>query len=125
MIASPSELIQHLATPDWKSLAIAVILPLIGGGLGSVAVANNINTWYRGINKPSWNPPDWLFGPVWTALYAMMGLASYLVWLEGGFEHQAVPLGVYGLQLLLNILWTPLFFGAHRLDLATADIIGG
>eukprot|EP00878_Enallax_costatus_P028783 GHUV01031125.1.p1 GENE.GHUV01031125.1~~GHUV01031125.1.p1 ORF type:complete len:178 (+),score=28.09 GHUV01031125.1:82-615(+) len=118
------ELSGHLATINWKQLAVALAIPLVGGIGGSLATANQINTWYRGINKPSWTPPNWLFGPVWTALYAMMGLASYLVWRQGGFERQAVPLAVYGVQLVLNLLWTPLFFKAHRLDLASADIAG-
>ncbi|KAF6235939.1 TspO/MBR-related protein [Scenedesmus sp. NREL 46B-D3] len=114
----------HLATMDWKQLAVAVAIPLAGGIGGSLATANEITTWYRGINKPSWTPPNWLFGPVWTALYCMMGLASYLVWRQGGFERQAVPLAVYGVQLVLNFLWTPLFFKVHRLDLASLDIAG-
>jgi len=71
------------------------------------------------------NPQNWLFGPVWTVLYAAMGYASYRVYEQGGFAKQGAPLGVYIAQLVLNFLWTPLFFFFHRLDLASIDIVGG
>eukprot|EP00878_Enallax_costatus_P008890 GHUV01009293.1.p1 GENE.GHUV01009293.1~~GHUV01009293.1.p1 ORF type:complete len:185 (+),score=23.57 GHUV01009293.1:404-958(+) len=114
----------QLAHLDWKTLGYAVAIPLAGGIGGSLATANEIPTWYRSIRKPSWTPPNWLFGPVWTVLYAMMGIASYLVYKQGGWNKQSTPLTVYGIQLLLNFLWTPLFFKAHKLGLASLDIIG-
>jgi tryptophan-rich sensory protein len=115
---------EHLAHLDWKTLGYAVAIPLAGGVGGSLATASQITTWYRTIRKPSWTPPNWLFGPVWTALYIMMGYASYLVYQQGGFQKQSGPLTVYGIQLLLNFLWTPLFFKAHKLGLASLDIVG-
>ena len=79
--------------------------------------------WYAGINKPAWNPPGWIFGPVWSTLYTMMAVAAWLVWRRGGFAAQRRPLGWFLAQLVLNALWTPLFFGLHQPGLAFAEII--
>ena len=87
----------------------------------SVFIAKH--TWYAGLVKPTWNPPAWLFGPVWTALYIMMAVAAWLVWREGGWRVQRWPLGLYLAQWTLNALWTPLFFGLHRPGLAFAEIL--
>ncbi|MCU0784896.1 MAG: tryptophan-rich sensory protein [Verrucomicrobia bacterium] len=79
--------------------------------------------WYATLKKPSWNPPGWIFGPVWTALYTMMAVAAWLVWKRGGFVAQRRPLLIFLAQLALNALWTPLFFGLHRPGLAFAEIV--
>jgi benzodiazapine receptor len=79
--------------------------------------------WYAGLQKPAWNPPAWIFGPVWTALYTMMAVAAWLVWKRGGFKSQRWLLGLFLVQLALNALWTPLFFGLHQTGLAFAEII--
>ena len=79
--------------------------------------------WYASLRKPAWNPPSWLFGPVWTLLYVMMAVAAWLVWREGGWEKQSRPLGLFVFQWLLNVLWTPLFFGMHRAGLAYIEIV--
>jgi translocator protein len=79
--------------------------------------------WYGALTKPAWNPPGWLFGPVWTALYTMMAVAAWLVWRQGGWARQRSPLLLFLTQLTLNALWTPLFFGAHWLGVAFADIV--
>lgn len=105
------------------ALAVCLIIPVVGGLLLGFASTGSIKGWYATLKKPSWNPPNWLFGPVWTVLYAAMGYASYAVYEKGGFKAQAVPLGIYIAQLVLNFLWTPLFFIAHRLDIASIDII--
>ena len=79
--------------------------------------------WYAGLHKPAWNPPAWIFGPVWTLLYVMMAVAAWLVWREGGWKKQGRALGWFLLQWLLNAMWTPLFFGMHRPGLAFAELI--
>ena len=79
--------------------------------------------WYAALQKPSWNPPGWIFGPVWSALYTMMAVAAWLVWRRGGFAAQGRPLGAFLAQLALNALWTPLFFGLHRPGVAFAEIL--
>lgn len=76
---------------------------------------------YPTIVKPSWNPPNWIFGPVWTALYTAIGYASWRVW-QSGVGLFSLPLGLYGLQLALNFMWTPLFFKMHNLKAASVDI---
>ncbi len=79
--------------------------------------------WYAALNKPAWNPPGWIFGPVWTALYAMMAVAAWLVWQRGGLAGQRRPLGLFLAQLALNALWTPLFFGLRQPGVAFAEIL--
>ncbi len=79
--------------------------------------------WYASLNKPSWNPPAWVFGPVWTGLYTMMAVAAWLVWKRGGFTAQRRALGLFLVQLALNALWTPLFFGLHRIGAAFGEIL--
>jgi translocator protein len=79
--------------------------------------------WYGALKKPSWNPPGWIFGPVWTALYTMMAVAARLVWRQGGWGKRRKPLLIFLAQLALNALWTPLFFGLHRPGVAFAEIV--
>ena len=79
--------------------------------------------WYAALQKPTWNPPAWVFAPVWSTLYAMMAVAAWLVWKRGGFVAQRRPLTLFLAQLVLNAAWTPLFFGLHRPGLAFAEII--
>ena len=79
--------------------------------------------WYAQLNKPSWNPPGWVFGPVWTLLYVMMSVAAWRVWKQGGFTSQRRPLSLFLLQLALNAAWTPLFFGLRQPGIAFAEIV--
>ncbi len=103
-----------LALVGWIVLCLAA-------SLGAVFVS--VDGWYAGLVKPSWNPPAWLFGPVWTLLYVMMAVAAWLVWREGGWSAQRRPLVLFLAQWLLNALWTPLFFGLHRPDIALVEIL--
>lgn len=84
------------------------------------AVVARPDAWYQALARPSWNPPPWVFGPVWTTLYATMGLAAWRVWLRGGWCR---PLAWWGLQLLLNAAWTPVFFGLHLLGASVVVIV--
>jgi tryptophan-rich sensory protein len=79
--------------------------------------------WYYQLNKPWFNPPNWIFGPVWSFLYCAMGVAAWLAWRTGNAHTLAWPLGLFLLQLVLNALWTPLFFGMRRPGLALIDIM--
>ncbi|KAH0561470.1 translocator protein [Cotesia glomerata] len=103
---------------------VAVVLPNLGGWAGAFVTRQNISPWYKTLNKPAWTPPNWMFGPVWTGLYCSMGYASYLVYRDGGgFENAAVPLSIYGANVALNWIWTPIFFGAHNIKLALYEIV--
>jgi len=79
--------------------------------------------WYAALQKPAWNPPSWIFGPVWTVLYTMMAVAAWLVWIDGGFAARRRPLAWFLTQLALNAAWTPIFFGLHQPGLACAEIL--
>lgn len=102
---------------------LSVIIPLAVGGLSGYLTSGEIKDWYRTVEKPVFNPPDFVFGPVWTALYIMMGIAFVLVWkagAESGRKRKAMTL--YFLQLLLNFLWSLIFFGAHEIGWALVEI---
>lgn len=79
--------------------------------------------WYRNLTKPPGTPPDWLFGPVWTVLYILMGIAAWRVWLAAGFRCAVAALGMFFVQLALNAAWTPLFFGFQRPGSALGVIV--
>ena len=79
--------------------------------------------WYAALKKPSWNPPNWIFGPVWSALYTMMAVAAWLVWRRGGFKLNRLPLALFLTQLFLNSLWSWLFFGLKNPALAFGEIV--
>jgi tryptophan-rich sensory protein len=108
--------------PGVQSLLIAVGIPLIAG-IADGLVNSPSGAWYKQLDKPWWNPPGFLFGAAWSVLYPVMGLASWLVWADGGFQKQGYPLALYAAQLLLNLAWPALFFGAHSIGLALVDII--
>lgn len=101
-------------------LLLFVSIPLIGGLLSSISLRGEWKQWYDKLDKPSWTPPAWLFGPAWTVLYILMGIASYIVWQNGG---GAVPLSMYFIQLAVNLTWSPVFFGLRRPDIALAIIL--
>lgn len=105
-----------------RILALAGWLLVCFAAAGTGAFVS-IGGWYAALNKPSWNPPGWIFGPVWTLLYILMAIAAWQVWCDGGWKLQGRPLGLFLLQLLFNAAWTPLFFGMHRTDLALLDIL--
>jgi tryptophan-rich sensory protein len=111
---SPSAVVCWLALAGWLTACFAA------ASLGAVFMPGE---WYASLKKPEWNPPVWIFGPVWSALYAMMAVAAWLVWRQGGWGKQRKPLLVFLAQLALNALWTPLFFGLHWPGLAFAEIV--
>jgi benzodiazapine receptor len=78
--------------------------------------------WYADLVKPAWNPPNWIFAPVWTFLYILMGIAAWMVWLRAGWKGARAAFGVFFLQLALNSLWSYLFFGAHLMGWALVEI---
>ena len=113
---------QQLSRAGRDALALVGWL-LLTFTASATAVFVSTGDWYARLVKPSWNPPSWLFGPVWSVLYAMMAVAAWLVWREGGWTGQKWALSLYLIQWVLNALWTPIFFGMHRPDLAFAEIL--
>lgn len=109
---------------SFLGLLAAIALPLGAGALGAIPTASAVPTWYRHIKKPRWNPPSWVFAPVWTLLYGLMGTAVWLVWRLGPEKPEVRrAVSLYGVQLLLNGLWTPIFFGLRSPGLALAEIV--
>ena len=96
--------------PNYLKLIISLALPQLAGGLGAFFTITSIESWFSTLVKPSWNPPSWLFGPVWTLLYILMGIACYLIW-KSDFPQKKGLLKLYAIQLILNALWSPAFFG--------------
>jgi tryptophan-rich sensory protein len=107
------------------ALGLGVFLALCfgAGALGSLFTSPSIPTWYAELKRPVWTPPNWLFGPVWTALYLMMGVAGWLVWRQAGVSGAAWALALFGLQLALNVLWAILFFGMRSPGVAFGEIV--
>ena len=97
-------------------IIISVVICLLAGAIGAAATKTSVNTWYLTINKPSFNPPNWVFSPVWTILFILMGVAAGIVW-NRGFYHKWVKIALYhfGFQLLLNISWSLVFFGLNEI----------
>lgn len=108
----------------FPKILIAVIVCLGIGFFSSFATQSSIDTWYASLNKPFFNPPDWIFGPVWTVLYILMGIAAGLVWSKG-FYHKWVQTALYHFifQLLFNGLWSIVFFGFHSPGFAFLNIL--
>ena len=107
----------------WIGLVVFVVVCLGAGGLGAIATTPEIDGWYKTIAKPTWNPPDSVFGPVWTTLFILMGIAAWLVWQRKGFKVAAMPLSLFAAQLVLNIAWSWIFFGLHQPGWAFVEIV--
>ncbi|HZH90481.1 MAG TPA: TspO/MBR family protein [Pyrinomonadaceae bacterium] len=107
---------------QWTGLALAVGVCFAAAAVASSYTAPAIPGWYASLRKPAWNPPNWLFGPVWTLLYLMMAVAAWLVWRERGFAGAGTALALFSLQLILNALWSVIFFGRRNPALALVEI---
>jgi translocator protein len=112
----------ELSSP-WKFI-IAVFICEAVGIVSGLLTQNEMTTWFSSLNKPSWNPPAYLFGPVWTTLYFLMGVSLWLVWKSNAPETQKLRAELtFALQLFLNFMWSILFFKCHSPALAFVDII--
>ena len=107
---------------NYLKLGVSILLPQLAGGLGAFFTITSVESWYMTIQRPRWNPPNWLFGPVWTALYLMMGIACYLIW-KSDHPLKKQLLWLYFAQLALNALWSPAFFGLENPLLGLVVII--
>ncbi|MBK8908138.1 MAG: tryptophan-rich sensory protein [Rhodospirillales bacterium] len=121
MTASPSS--RRRSGPDLLGLAGFAVLCLAVSGIGGAITATSVDGWYQTLQKPSFNPPDWVFGPVWTVLYVMMAVAAWRVWRRAGFAGGRAALTAFLVQLGLNLAWTVLFFGLQAIGLALIEIV--
>lgn len=99
---------------------ISILICLSAGFIGSFFTTPSITTWYSALQKPAFSPPNWLFAPVWTTLFILMGISLYLIWNKGGEKRQYL---LFSAQLLLNMLWSFLFFAFHSPFFAFLEII--
>ena len=107
----------------YLKLTLCLLLPLIVGGVAGYATATSIGTWYAQLNKPFFNPPNWLFGPVWTVLYILMGVSFYLILQSTKNIDRRKAIYVFVIQLFLNFWWSFLFFKFHLLFIALVEIV--
>ncbi len=105
---------------NWGRLLGCIFGVELIGNIGSLATFSQITTWYAALNKPAFNPPNGIFGPVWTILFALMGIALYLVWSE---KNNKKALALFAIQLVLNVLWSFVFFGWHQPGWAFIEIM--
>jgi benzodiazapine receptor len=103
-------------------LIVSILLPLIIGGVSGYYTASNIQSWYITLIKPSFNPPNYLFGPVWTTLYIIMGISFYMIWSSTKINKNKL-IGIYLFQLILNFLWSFIFFKYHAIGIAALEIV--
>lgn len=109
---------------NWGKLGLAIGITEGSGIVGSIFTTPEIKTWYPTLVKPSFNPPNYLFGPVWTILFVLMGIALYLMWQVKNGKNKDEALKIFWLQLGLNVAWSLFFFGLHNPFLAFIDILG-
>lgn len=107
----------------WLALAMFLLVVFAVAGIGGAVTASSVNGWYQTLAKPSFNPPDWVFGPVWTALFALMALAAALVWRNGHGRRRRAAMAWFLGQLALNLAWSCLFFGLQAVGIALICLI--
>jgi tryptophan-rich sensory protein len=109
---------------NFAKLLVAIVVSQAAGLLGTIFTTPKIPTWYAELAKPSFNPPSWIFGPVWTTLFLLMGIAAYMVW-KNGLENRGTKtaLGIFLAQLVANVLWSAFFFGLENPGLGFAWIL--
>jgi len=132
---------------NWIKLVVSLVIPLVAGWIGSLYIMPSIGTWYATLAKPALNPPSWIFAPVWTLLYILMGIALFIVWKKdwqvkselladcdkswnpwtrafwsGDWQKQNI-IAIFAVQLVLNVLWSYIFFGLHQPGVAFFELI--
>jgi len=116
---------------DILRLVISIAIPLMAGLIGSIFTSQSVSTWFQTTEKPSFSPPNWLFGPVWTSLYVLMGVSLFLIWRVTSSTtfpkdrriREMAAFIAFGTQLILNVLWSFLFFGLRSPQLAFVEIM--
>ena len=102
---------------------ISILLPLSLGAIAGMFTSQSVPEWYATLNRPSFNPPNWIFGPVWTTLYILMGISFFLIWKQEASKVRNRAILIFLLQLLLNFAWSFIFFYFNMIGLALVEII--
>ncbi len=102
---------------------VSIVLPLSVGAIAGIATAQSIPEWYTTLNRPVFNPPNWIFGPVWTTLYVLMGISLFLIWKQDVSKKRNVAIFIFFFQLLLNFAWSFIFFYFKMIGFALIEII--
>jgi len=118
--ATPGGLARHR---DIAGLLAFLVICLGVSAAGGAATASSVGTWYQALIKPPFNPPDWLFAPVWTVLYVMMAVAGWRVWRAHGLRGARLAMALFGIQLALNLAWSFVFFGYRLIGAALIEIV--
>jgi translocator protein len=108
---------------SWISLVPFVVICFAAAGIGSLFTSRSVNTWYTQLRRPVWTPPNWIFGPVWTTLYLLMAISAWLVWRSTEWPSARFALSLFAIQLVLNTLWSVVFFGLRKIGLAFGEIL--
>jgi len=109
---------------NFPAFVVNLLIPMSVGALGGFLTQESVKTWYLTINKPAFTPPNWAFPTVWTTLFILIGIASYLVWQKRrSIAHLPRVVAVYAIQLLLNLMWSFFFFYSHQIDAAFYEIL--
>ena len=114
---------QKILSRDRVGLFAFIALCFLLSAAGGAVTTTSVGTWFQVLQKPSFNPPDWIFAPVWTILYLLMAISGWLVWRAPQQKQRRLGLLVFAVQLVLNFTWSLLFFGLQRVDLALVNII--
>lgn len=109
--------------PALIALIVSLVICFVVAGAGGLVTATSVGGWYQELNRPPFNPPDWLFPPVWNLLFLMMAIAAWRVWRSAEWARVRVPLGLFFFQLAFNLAWSVLFFGFQEIGLAMADLV--
>jgi tryptophan-rich sensory protein len=104
-------------------LIISILLPLSVGAIAGMFTSQAVPVWYASLNRPSFSPPNWVFGPVWTFLYILLGISFFLIWKEEASKERDLAIKVFSIQMLLNFAWSFLFFYFNLIGAALIEII--
>lgn len=109
---------------DILKLIVSILIPLTAGFIGSIATMSSISTWFTTLAKPAWTPPNWAFALIWTTLFILMGIALFLVWRQGLWRKDVkIAVIIFAVQLVLNVLWSIIFFGLQFLTGGLIEIV--
>jgi len=108
---------------DWVKLIVSLVLCQMAGFIGAIFSSSGVKTWFITLNKPYFNPPSWVFAPVWTVLYILMGISFFIIWKRSHSRSKVPAITFFIIQLILNSLWSFLFFGLNNIQFAFIEII--